>query len=162
MMIKNPYESFVQAQTDQELLEVQSMVNTGGYSSFRLLLDTLTEKIKAYEDGEIEHVAALIDKGKKLFPKPVLFSPSWEVVWQTLEQTVGYKASVLKSIPARERDGEWQVIMDNPFAIQEVVCYPGLPFLQAVYLYAYFRPQLERNEYIRLQKIQTLVMDFGN
>lgn len=161
-MIKNPYDAFVQAQSEQELLDIQSIITTGGYSSFRLLLDTLTEKLKVYEDDEIGFMETLIAKGKKLFPAPAQFSPSWECVWDELEQSTRYKASILQSIPAEDRDGEWQVIMDNPFAIQEVVCYPGLPFLQAVYLYAYFRPQLEKNEYIRLQKIQTLVMDVGN
>lgn len=75
---------------------------------------------------------------------------------------IATKIQVLQTIHKEDRDGEWQVIIDNPFAIQEVVCYPALNFLDAAYLYAYFRPDLEKNEYLRLQKIQTLVMEFGS
>ena len=51
--------------------------------------------------------------------------------------------------------------MDNPLVVQEVVCYPALTFGDAAYLYAYFRPQLEKSEYIRLQKIQTVIQEIG-
>jgi hypothetical protein len=104
----------------------------------------------------------LLDKAKRLFPTPVLFSPSWDKVWSELEQIITHKAKILQAVPPEERDGEWQIVMDNPATIQEVVCYPGLTFLDAVYLFAYFRPQMEKNEYLRLQKVQTLFLQLGS
>ncbi|MNR53601.1 hypothetical protein D3C85_1736400 [compost metagenome] len=90
------------------------------------------------------------------------FSPSWETIWPEIELTIAAKRNIYTNIPHADRAGEWQVIMDNPLVVQEVVCYPGLSFEDAAYLYAYFRPQLEKSEYIRLQKIQTVIQEIGS
>jgi hypothetical protein len=68
----------------------------------------------------------------------------------------------LETVPPDQRGGEWQVILDNPHTIQEIVCHPGLTFDDAAYLFSYFRPGLERNEYIRLQKIQNMIVQVGS
>jgi hypothetical protein len=161
-MKNNLFELFVQATSDELLQDIQRKVNQEGYYGFRQIAEGISDKIKAAVDEEMPAIEKLIERGKQLFPTPVNFSPAWERIWPELEKMAATKIHLLQSIPADTRDGEWQVIIDNPYAVQEVVCYPALNFLDAVYLYAYFRPDLEKNEYLRLQKIQTLVMDFGS
>ncbi|SEC26680.1 hypothetical protein [Paenibacillus sp. GP183] len=157
-----PFEMLEQAVTEEQLIQLQMIVNTEGHSSFYRLLNGFTARIKSFTDPEEHEVRSLLDKAKRLFPTPVLFSPSWDKVWNELEQIITHKAKILQSVPPEERDGEWQIVMDNPATIQDVVCYPGLAFLDAVYLFAYFRPQMEKNEYLRLQKVQTLFMQLGS
>jgi hypothetical protein len=159
---KSLFEQFVHAETEQELLAIQQRINEEGYSGFRPFLDDFIARIRSFLDDETKEIESLIERAKTLFPAPGTFSPSWERIWDELEQTVAYKRKVLETVPVEERDGEWQIIMDNPYVIQDVVCYPGLPFLEAAYMYGYFRPGLEKNEYLRLQKVRTVFMEFGS
>ncbi|MCD1260103.1 hypothetical protein B5M42_014910 [Paenibacillus athensensis] len=160
-MLKNPFSLFEQAEAGQERQELATRIRQEGHSCFRRFIDSFTAAIKAAQDGELERIEQLIAQAQELFPVPAEFSPSWQKIWDELLEMSANKRSVLEEISAAERDGEWQIIIDNPKAIQEVVCYPGLPFLDAANLYAYFRPQLAQNEYIRLQKIQTVIQKIG-
>jgi hypothetical protein len=155
------FESFIQAESEQELRQIQLQVQQGGYSAFYGFLDSFTEEIKQFRDEDAEAMMKLLDKAKQWFPTPSAFSPSWEKVWGELEKTIVCKTKVLNAIPLQDRDGEWQILIDNPYEIRDVTCYPGLSFDKAAYLYGYFHPQLEKNEYVRLQKIETAIMDFG-
>lgn len=160
-MITNTYTEFSMLRSAEAEAAYQQEVISEGYAGFRRLLDGLTEAIKAAGDADIPGLEMTLAKASRLFPEPVHFSPSWERVWAELEATLAAKKHVLSTISSAERTGEWQVIMDNPQVVQEVVCYPGLDFHDAAYLYAYFRPQLEKSEYIRLQKIQTVIQELG-
>jgi hypothetical protein len=158
----NLFEWLEKAASDRELAELQQAVTQGGYASFYQLQESFHEKVRSFRDEEAQYVKSLIDKAKKLFPEPAKFSPSWQSIWKELEETADIKAKVFQTIPETERDGEWQIVMDNPYAVQNVVCYPGLSFMEAAYMFGYFRPKLEKNEYIRLQKIQNVIMEFGS
>ncbi|WP_165452300.1 hypothetical protein [Paenibacillus thalictri] len=160
-MNRELFERLEQAESEQQLTELQQEVTQGGYSSFYQLQEHFHERVRHFTQDEAQHVLALIDKARQLFPVPAKFSPSWQSIWTELEQTTRLKLKVFETIPAGERDGEWQIVMDNPIAIQQTACYPGLTFMEAAYMFGYFRPQLEKNEYIRLQKIQQLIMEFG-
>ncbi|MEC0226594.1 hypothetical protein [Paenibacillus alba] len=160
-MTNHRFADFQSLPTCEDEKAFQKEVHAEGYSGFRRILDGLTETIKTATDADIADIELMIAKGRRLFPEPVHFSPSWECVWAELEATLAAKKHVLTTIEPANRTGEWQVIMDNPNVVQEVVCYPGLSFHDAAYLYAYFRPQLEKSEYIRLQKIQTVIQDIG-
>lgn len=158
----NPtYADFKMLSATEAEIAFQNAVLSEGYSGFRRLLDGMTEAIKKAGDADIEGIEMTIAKASHLFPEPVIFSPSWECIWSELNATLAAKKHVLSNISPTDRKGEWQVIMDNPQVVQEVVCYPGLAFHDAAYLYAYFRPQLEKSEYIRLQKIQTVIQEVG-
>ncbi|GFZ84894.1 hypothetical protein GCM10008018_33610 [Paenibacillus marchantiophytorum] len=161
-MVNQAYTEFKSLSSSEAEAAFQNDVQSEGYSGFRRLLDGLTEAIKTALDADMAEIESAVSKGRSLFPEPVQFSPSWEYVWAELEATIAAKRHALTAIAPADRTGEWQVIMDNPNAVQEVVCYPGLDFLDAAYLYAYFRPQLEKSEYIRLQKIQTVIQDVGS
>lgn len=160
-MTNHTYADFKTLPTGEAEKAFQNEVLSEGYSGFRRLLDGITEAIKTAGDADIEGIERTIAKASRLFPEPVIFSPSWECIWPELNATLAAKKHVLSTISPTDRKGEWQVIMDNPQVVQEVVCYPGLEFHDAAYLYAYFRPQLEKSEYIRLQKIQTVIQEVG-
>lgn len=161
-MLNNTYAEFSSLAGSDAEAAYQHGVHAEGYAGFRRLLDGLTEAIKAAADRDIPGLEKALAKAGRLFPEPVQFSPSWACIWEELAATLAAKKHVLSAIAADERTGEWQVIMDNPNVVQEVVCYPGLEFQDAAWLYAYFRPQLEKSEYIRLQKIQTVIQELGS
>jgi hypothetical protein len=69
---------------------------------------------------------------------------------------------VLSCIPAEDRAGEWQVLIDNPYVPQQVVCYPALTFLDAAYMYGYFQRELKPHECLRLQKVTHLLIKNGD
>ena len=142
-------------QLSQELLQ-------GGYSAVFRFVEQFRERIKTFGDEEIEKMQQLITKGETFLPEPGAVSPSWQDLWEHFRLVTDYKINALKTIPASERDGEWQVLLDNPYTHQDIVCYPGLTFAEAAYLYGYFRSDLKKNEYIRMQKVQNLIMEFGS
>ncbi|HEY0826723.1 MAG TPA: hypothetical protein VGE40_01390 [Bacilli bacterium] len=156
------YEQFGMAATEQERLDFQKRTYAEGYYTFYSLIKGFQSKLRTFTDEEIVDVELLIAKAKAMFPKPIEFSLSFQYIWKELEEIHAFKSHILRSIPPEDRSGEWQIIMDNPNTNQEVVCYPGLTFPQAAYLYGYFRPQLEKTEYIRIQKIQSVIKDYGS
>jgi hypothetical protein len=155
------FKQFRKASTEEQCKTIQQQLQTGGFSLFREFVDEYLEFIKAYTDEGKEEIHVLLDKSKRFFPDPGSFSPAWQTLWEDYGMIVKYKNIAMETVPANEREGEWQVILDNPYINQQVVCYPGLDFLEACYLYGYFHPGLENNEYLRLQKIQTLLYNHG-
>ena len=158
----NPYEHLIKASSIEQLKELQQLLKIEGYSYFRRILDGLKDQLKAFTDDDIDDFILIFNKAKQCVPQPGRISPAWETIWSELEQIMTYKIELLQSIPLAERVGEWQIIMDNPYTNQEVVCYPNLTFLDAAYLYGYFRPLLEKNEYIQVQKVQNILTVLGS
>jgi hypothetical protein len=156
------FEQFQLAVTKDEYNELRTKLEQGGYSLFSQLLEGLKEYLITCDETALEQAGQLIAKGREIVPLPVVISPSWEKVWGEMERLIFHKADALRSIPLAEREGEWQIIMDNPFTNEGISCYPALSFSDAAYLYAYFRKDLRKNEYIRLQKIVNVVMSQGD
>jgi hypothetical protein len=146
---------------ETEQLQWKAYIEQEGYSAFRRLIDEFQYAIKKTTDREEAEVRERIETAARMFPEPAKFSPSWQDIWQELRDMLRWKAQVYRQVPPEEREGEWQILMDNPFTNQEVVCYPWLSFDEAAYLFAYFRPNLERNEYLRLQKVSTAITENG-
>lgn len=155
------FEYFLEAKTPAQFEELKKSLVGGGYSAFYRFIEGLKGRIKAFGDGEAEGILALIAKAKEAVPAPGEISPAWTYIWEKLEQMTLYKKKALEAVAKDVREGEWQVLIDNPYVNREVACYPGLTFEEAVFIYAQFRPDLENNEYIRLQKIQTHLTEFG-
>lgn len=155
------WETLLRAETDADKEALRAELVGGGYPVFYRLLESYRQRINSFGDGEAEEVLALIDKGRELVPDPSKISPAWADVWAKLEQMVQYKQRALDAVPADKRDGEWQVLIDNPFENRETACYPGLTFMEAVFIYAKFRPELMNNEFVRLQKVDTHLTEFG-
>jgi hypothetical protein len=160
-MNTNIFEQFEQASSIEGYNELRTMFEHGGYSLFSQLLTGLKQHLMSCDELGLEQAKQLIEKGKAVIPQPVLISPSWEKVWGEMERLIYYKGEALRSIPHSERNGEWQIIMDNPFTNEGISCYPALSFDDAAYLYGYFRKDLRKNEYIRLQKIVNVIMSNG-
>ena len=159
-MEKELYEQF-RTSSGAELDHFQQEMNAAGYSRFSKFIDGFRDAIRHYDEQEGQYILELVAKAQQLFPKPIVFSPHWQSIWEQLEATTRYKNSVFSRIPADHRSGEWQIILDNPFTNQEVVCYPSLDFIEAAYLYGYFRPELKENEYVRMQKVENRIVEFG-
>jgi hypothetical protein len=136
-------------------LSTKQLIEEAGYSAFRLLVDQLERAVKLADETNFAIVEERIRIANQMFPEPVKFSPTWQLFWVQIRTKLHWKRHAYEVVPAVERTGEWQIIMDNPYTNQEVVCYPGLSFLEAAYLFGYFKPTLEINEYIRLQKVVT-------
>ncbi|AEI41807.1 hypothetical protein [Paenibacillus mucilaginosus] len=161
-MEQNPFVSYESALGAPGALEAfRREMTEEGFTPFRLFLEGFRERLKTFGDGETERVRDLLDTAKGLFPEPRVFSPSWALVWDEFEGILTTKSAVLASIPQEKRDGEWQIILDNPFTNTDLVCYPGMTFMNAAYMYAYFRTDLKQNEYLRLQKVATLIITQG-
>ena len=97
-----------------------------------------------------------------VFPEPSQYSPSFQFVWNELHTIFENKLQILHTVPIEEREGEWQILSDNPHTHREILCIPELNFLEAAYYYGYYRVDLKRNEYIRLQKVHNVHMEFGS
>lgn len=156
------FDRFQKAESEEQFAELREWLAGAGYSEFRRFLKGFEQLIKSFSDGEEQKVKALVAKARKAVPDPGRISPSWDRIWDRLEQMIAYKCRALQAVPAQERDGEWQILIDNPYTNREVACYPGLTFVDAAYIYAQFRGELENNEYIRLQKIVTHLTEFGS
>ncbi len=155
------FDLFVPAETEQEYRELRRLAEQGGYSRFSGFLNELKEMLRRSEETELEQAEALIRKGRAVFPQTGAISPAWEHVWDEFAQIAAYKREVLKAVSKRDREGEWQVIIDNPYTSDGVICHTGLAFAEAAFLYAYFRPSLKNAEYIRLQKVWSVITHFG-
>lgn len=159
----NPlYAAMMMADTDEDLLYVREQILRSGYSGFHQVLEQLKRLLKTFDNDDVDRMHAIVHKARTIVPSPGNISPSWEHIWSELDAIIRHKIRILEQIPSSDRSGEWQVILDNPQTNQEVVCYPGLSFLDAAYLYGYFRIDLKRNEYIRLQKVCHAVVEFGD
>jgi hypothetical protein len=149
------------AETPDALNELKEEALKGGYSYFNEFSEDLRDRIKHTDEDGMSDMSALLAKAVKSLPEPGSISPSWEFLWKDLEALLTYKEEALRIIPASERAGDWQIVMDNPFTNESVACYPSLTFLEAAYLYGYFRPGLKKNEYIRMQKIVSVLEHKG-
>ncbi len=162
MESENWFERFRLADSEQTREALKLDVERVGYYAYFELLEHFRKWLRQYEDHEIEECSRLIQLGRELFPEIIRLSPSWQRIWDELEELAGHKNRVLQQTAASDREGEWQIVMDNPYTNQNVACYPSLSFLEAAYLFGYFRPGLEKNEYIRLQKIHNAVVEYGD
>ncbi|MFC4777745.1 hypothetical protein ACFO9Q_13185 [Paenibacillus sp. GCM10023252] len=148
------------AEERQALVVLGAELRAGGFSEVRRFLEDFRTFLRAYEDEGMEQAAGLLSLARQVLPDPGKISPSWKDIWQEFETIISVKNSTLRELEAGavSRDGEWQVLLDNPYTHQDIVVYPALSFLEAVYLFAYFRHGLAPNEYIRLQKINNIIV----
>lgn len=137
-------------------------MNAAGYYAFYAFAEQFREGLRQYGDDGRERYGELLRLGRELFPDPMRFSPSFREIWDEFESVRLAKNEALDAVPPGERDGEWQVLIDNPYVTQQVVCYTGLPFLEASYLYGYFRRELKPNEVLRLQRVTPCLVSSGS
>jgi hypothetical protein len=155
------FRRFRELSDQADLRAFRTEMEKKGYPAFFSFAEEFREAIKQYADGEARDMLGWIRRAREWFPNPGRFSPAWERLWEEFERICASKNEALAAIPPGERDGEWQVLIDNPYVPQQVVCYPGLTFAEAVYLFAYFRLDLAPNEYVRLQRVTNVMTVAG-
>lgn len=147
--------------TEHRNMFCQTVINKG-YSAFYALIEDLRHLIRNYQDTELAEIDRLLKQCREDFPDPASFSPSWADLWDEFDLIYRAKNEVLADFAETERNGEWQVLIDNPYLPHQVVCYPALTFLDAAYKFAYFQKDLKPNENLRLQRIAHLRIKSGN
>jgi len=156
------FHQYMHAEPEELEQTYSEMIDRDGYFSFYRFIEDFREGLKTYSDGDIPLYRRKLSRARELFPQPQRHSPSWSAVWDEFERIFSVKNDVLAGIPLANRNGEWQILIDNPYSHQPVVCYPSLPFLEAAYLYGYFNQELKPNEILRLQKITDLLSATGD
>ncbi|MEB3104026.1 hypothetical protein [Ferviditalea candida] len=151
-----------QARTDAEYADLRKLFAEGGYSLFSRFVELLRNELKQFEEMQAEKVQEMLRKGRLAVPEPGSISPAWSSIWEELERTAAYKMEALRAIAPEDRKGEWQIIIDNPFSHEPIICHPGLTFSEASYYYGYFRLNLQKNEFIRLQRIVSMLTTSGS
>lgn len=157
----NLFELFKSAATLSDKQEAANRLIAGGYSAFSEFLHDFKAELKQCSEATMESINQILNDAKTAIPNPGSISPSWTYIWGELEETLNGKQEVLNQVPREQREGEWLVLLDNPYLNDGRVCYPGLSFIEAAYLYAYFKSDLKANEYVRLHKVENVLMAYG-
>lgn len=155
------YQQLTEITNDTEAAAFGQQLRTEGFTAVRRLLDEFRDYLRRFTDSEGERALELLRLARTAIPEPGRISPSWAYIWQEFDRIIRTKIYLFKSIAAANRDGEWQVLLDNPHSNQNIAVYPALSFMESIYMFAYFRTDLTNNEYIRLQKIATVVTFTG-
>lgn len=155
------WEQWNETESSETIRQLGDAVRKGGYSLFSRLTERLKRRLIECGDDDLDDLRRLLQKGREMLPDPGKLSPAWDGLWEKWERILETKARVLAGIAPEEREGEWQILMDNPLTHDSIAVYPGLTFLEAAWLYGYFLQDLQPNEYIRLQKIVTLLTEEG-
>lgn len=132
-----------------------------GFAAVRRFLDDFRIYLQHLNETELAEAEVLLDAAKRAVPEPGKISPSWVDIWKEYGSIIRYKRQCFEAVPPASRTGEWQVLIDNPYSNGNIAVYPGLSFVEASYMFAYFRTGLEKNEFVRLQKIETVITQSG-
>lgn len=155
------YQQLTEVTDDSEAEAFGRRLCEEGFTAVRRLLDEFRDYLKRFVDNEGEQALERLRLARIAILEPGRISPSWTYVWQEFERIIRTKIYLFQSIAEADRDGEWQVLLDNPHSNQNIAVYPALTFMESIYMFAYFRTDLTNNEYIRLQKISTVVTFTG-
>ncbi len=137
------------------------MVNTLGFSFTYNWIQAIDQGIeKADSIHLLEDINNLVMIGKRLVPDLEKISPVWQSVWDDFQQIIFTKKKLYSEIVEGDRDGNWQILIDNKFITEGIACHTNLSFARASYLYAKFSLQAKKNEIIQLQKVKIYVKSF--
>ncbi|GGD63550.1 hypothetical protein [Paenibacillus nasutitermitis] len=156
------FKQLMEQSSMKEAADLGQQLVGGGFTAVRRFLDDFRAYLRKFTDEEGECAVKLLRYAKAALPEPGRISPSWVYIWKEFESIIQTKRQVFRDIAPARREGEWQVLLDNPHSNQNIAVYPALTFGEAVYMFAYFRTDLLNNEYLRLQKIDTLLTFTGS
>src|SRR5690349_15040200 len=108
------FDRFANAAGDDCAL-VGSEIIRGGYSAFSDLLDGLKRLMAEAQEEQALRLEELVLKGRKMIPDPGAISPSWETIWEDFDRYIAYKLEAMARVAASDREGEWQIVMNNPY-----------------------------------------------
>lgn len=136
--------------------ELTDYLQGEGYKAVQAIIFCLEKELRtATDEAGLVAWEEAFKRAQAALPAPGEYSPSWHDIWDELTAVQREKAKALASVASEERTGVWQVIFDNPYSTEGVVCHPGLSLADAAYLYAGYQYNLKKNEHVCLQKVQT-------
>lgn len=156
------FQYYMQIPSDELAHSFRDRMEQAGYTAFYAFIEEFRDGLRCYHEEDIELFAQLLNRGRSLFPDPARFSPAWSRIWEHYDTIYHSKNAALSAVSPTERQGDWQVLIDNPFVTQQVVCYPDLSFMEAAYLYGYFKWELKPHEVLRLQKVCSRIEASGD
>lgn len=155
------FEQFIEITTDEQKIQFKNSIEEAGFSAFNQLIQSIYNNLKLMEEKEFKQLKIWLELGRELFPDLVSVSPSWENTWRDTFKIYQIKVDLYKEIPEEERNGEWQVLFDNPFSTEEIVCNPNKTFAEATYLMAKYQLGIKKTEIVKLQKVTTVIIRKG-
>lgn len=155
------FERLAEISTTEQKILFKKDIEEAGFSAINQLIGALNTQIKKMDEKEFKLVKDWLELGKELLPDLVSVSPVWKNTWEDFLDLYRIKVELFLEVPEEERDGEWQVLFDNPFTIHEVVCTPNKTFTEASYLMAKYQLNMKKAEIVKLQKITTTITKKG-
>ncbi len=156
------FESFIRISSPSEELAFKDSIEDVGFSAVNQWIHSLHNTLKKMDEKEFVQVKQWLELGKGLLPNLKSFSPSWEETWNDLFHIYHLKVDFYSKISMEERNGEWQVLYDNHFSTDGIVCHSNNSFAEATYLAAKYQLHLKKAEYVKLQKVVTSIVSKGN
>jgi hypothetical protein len=156
------YRQFINADTHQQKEELTGILKSQGYSFINEWIIQLEKEIKWLEEKDLSRLQELLRKAEDILPEPEQHSPLWRNLWREIKLILIYKMRVFVKVEESERDGEWQVILENPASNEGLTTHAHLTFSEAAYLYAKFRKDLAVKEHISLQRVKTFIAENGH
>ncbi|MFV9510038.1 hypothetical protein [Tepidibacillus sp. LV47] len=155
------FEDFKSLMTEEDRQDFKKAVEQAGFAAFNELNRSFYDELKKLEENGFETMEEWIELGRKLFPDLTQFSPSWEFFWDEISQIYQNKKEFYQLVPKEERNGEWQVLFDNPFSTDGIVCHTGKNFAEATYLAAKYQLSMKKAEILKLQKVSQTIIKRG-
>ncbi|MCF6093689.1 hypothetical protein L1765_06765 [Microaerobacter geothermalis] len=131
------------------------------YQTLNQWIQQIKDGLAQCDENGLSEIETALHGLKVKISNPGDISPSWQFIWQELEEILQYKKDVYAKIPEHQRSGTWQVLFDNPYSVEGVVCHTELSFSKAAYLYAKYRRGLQKTEYVKLQKVIDAIIHRG-
>jgi len=156
------FERFIHLSDESDKLDFKQSIEKAGFSAINQWIHSLYDHVKKMDEPEFNQVKRWLECGKELFPDLAVYSPSWANTWKELFEIHRRKADYYFTVSSDQRDGEWQVLYDNPFATDGIVCHTNKTFPEATYLAAKYQLGLKRAEYVKLQKVLTSLVHRGS
>ncbi|MBO8171186.1 MAG: hypothetical protein H0Z33_04745 [Bacillaceae bacterium] len=154
-------DTFLYTDDEQMLAEAVHTMTSEGFSGVRSLIYRLKQELEDVDEPDFAWMDRQLEKGRKWIPDPETYSPSWKGIWDVMEQEFTLKKKAYDRVPPADREGEWQIVINNPFSTEGVICHTDLTFPRAAYLFGHFRRNLHRHELIKFQKAMTVFRETG-
>lgn len=156
------FRSFINISSDAEKVAFKKEIEGTGFSALNQFINSLYDKVKNMDEKEFKEVKNWLELSKELLPDLSLYSPAWQDTWKELFYLYDTKVEIYSAVSNEERKGEWQVLFDNPFSTEQIVCHTNKTFTDAAYLTAKYQFKLRRAEYIKLQKVISVITKKGS
>lgn len=147
------FTEFINVNTPEAQSALLDKIVSTGYTHLRYLVDEMKDAIRRAEDEDFPLLTKWIAQARQMIPDPSQISPYYQAVWDQLAKILAYKQEAFHQIAKDQRQGEWQIVYNNPNTNDDLLCIPSLSFAEAAYLYAKYRLDLKKAEILRLQKV---------